>query len=319
MKSAILITGGAGYIGSHTALLMAQKGHHVIILDTFVHNQSFNPSWATVIKKDVADKETLHEIFSSHKIEAVMHFAANIEVGRSVRQPLLFYDTNVVKTIALLELMLEHNVKKFIFSSSCAIYGIPQALPLTESHPKNPISPYGRTKLMIETVLEDMAMAYDMQYVALRYFNAAGTLPGHNLHEQHEPETHIIPLLVRAARHEQPFYIFGTSYPTPDGTCIRDYLHVWDIAQAHAAALDYVNTDLPSASFNLGTGTGYSVKQIADEVQKITRKRAKIIEGVQRPGDPAILVADPSHAYSVLKWQPMHSNLDYILQTACLE
>lgn len=315
MKQAILITGGAGYIGSHTAYLMAQQGHEVIILDALLHSQSFNHPWATLVQKDFADQQALDAIFSTYAIDAVMHFAAFIEVGKSVREPLAFYENNVSKTITLLQAMLKYNVKKFIFSSSCAVYGIPQKLPLTEDHPKNPISPYGTSKLMVEMALQDAHDAHGLQYVALRYFNAAGALPGSWLGEYHEPETHIIPLLLRAAQENTPFYVYGADYPTPDGTCIRDYLHVMDIAQAHAKALEYLHKGNVSRCFNLGTGTGYSVAQLIDVVQRVTSKSVNVITHNRRPGDPARLVADPALATQCLGWGPEYSGMEYIIES----
>lgn len=315
MKQAILITGGAGYIGSHAAYFMAQQGYEVIILDALLHGQSFNHPWAMLIQKDFADQQALDAIFSTYAIDAVMHFAAFIEVGKSVREPLAFYENNMSKTITLLQTMLKYNVKKFIFSSSCAVYGIPQKLPLTEDHPKNPISPYGTSKLMVEMALQDAHEAHGLQYVALRYFNAAGALPGSGLSEYHEPETHIIPLLLRAAQENKPFYVYGADYPTPDGTCIRDYLHVMDIAQAHAKALEYLHTGNDSRCFNLGTGTGYSVAQLIDTVQRITGKTVNVILHDRRAGDPARLVADPGLAIQCLEWKPKYSDMDHIIQS----
>jgi UDP-glucose-4-epimerase GalE len=315
MKPAILVTGGAGYIGSHTALALAQKGFHPIILDSFVYNQPFNPDWATVIRQDFADRATLEMIFKTYPIQAVMHFAASIEVGKSVTAPLPFYHNNVTKTLTLLELMLEHNVKNFIFSSSCAVYGIPQWLPLKEDHPKNPISPYGKTKFKVEMILEDLAHAHDLRYVGLRYFNAAGLQPGYGLGEYHEPETHVIPLLLRASRLGTPFYIFGTDHTTQDGTCIRDFLHVSDIAKAHALALDYLAASRPSCFYNLGTGQGTSVRQLVEITQKVTGKEVNTVFADRRQGDPAVLVADPSLAFTQLGWSPEYSGLEYILKT----
>jgi UDP-glucose 4-epimerase len=316
MQPTILVTGGAGYIGSHTAYLLAQQGYQVIIIDSFIHNQYFNPRWATVIKSDFADTVALEKIFTTYNIHAVMHFAAYIEVGESVKNPLKFYENNVSKTITLLQKMLEHGVNNIIFSSSCAVYGIPERLPLTEDHPKNPISPYGKTKFMIETILQDADDTYGLHYVALRYFNAAGALPEECLGEQHKPETHIIPLLLCAALQESPFTIFGNDYETKDGTAIRDYLHVLDIAQAHLCALQHLEHGNPSDCFNLGTGSGVSVKEMIETIEEIIRTPIKKVWEQRRAGDPAVLVADPSKAQNILQWQPRYSDLNFILQSA---
>lgn len=315
MKQAILITGGAGYIGSHAAYLMAKRGYEIIILDKLLHNQPFNHAWATLIQKDFSDRQTLDTIFSQYDIHAVMHFAAFIEVGRSMRDPLSFYENNMSKTIMLLQAMIEHSVKKFIFSSSCAVYGMPQSATLNESHSKSPISPYGNSKLMVEMALHDAHIAHDLQYVALRYFNAAGAMPGSGLGEYHEPETHIIPLLMRAALHDKPFYVYGDDYPTPDGTCIRDYLHVMDIAHAHEKAVDYLIAGNESRSFNLGTGSGYSVAQLIDIVERVTGKTLKIIVHQRRAGDPAQLIADPALAMQSLGWKPEYSAMEDIIKS----
>lgn len=312
----ILIAGGAGYIGSHTAFLLAQLGYHIIIFDAFLHNQLFSPSWATVIKGDIENTQMLSDIFTSYKIDAVMHFAANIEVGESVKDPAKFYNNNVAKTLNLLNAMHKHNVNKFIFSSSCAVYGTPQYMPLTEDHPKNPISPYGKTKLMTELMLEDFCKAYSLSYVALRYFNAAGALPQEGLGEQHIPETHVIPLLLQSAYEGTTFNVFGTDYPTPDGTAIRDYVHVLDIARAHVLALQYLEAGNSSDSFNLGTGTGVSVKEMIHAVETVCKKMLPIIWAGRRAGDPAILVANASKAEQKLGWKPQHSSLEAIIQSA---
>jgi UDP-glucose 4-epimerase len=316
MKQAILVTGGAGYIGSHTALFLAQQGYMPIILDSFVYNQPFSPEWATVIKNDCADVHTLRDIFTRYPIKAVMHFAASIEVGKSVIDPSYFYQNNVSKTITLLRTMLEHNIKNFIFSSSCAVYGTPQELPLREHHPKFPISPYGKTKLMVESILEDFNRAYGLNYIGLRYFNAAGLIPGHGLGEYHEPETHILPLLLRASKQSSPFFIFGSDHQTQDGTCIRDYLHVYDIANAHKLALDFLINGGQSAFYNLGTGIGISVKQLIDAVQKVTGNKVNVVMSDPRSGDPAVLVADPSNAFAQLGWRPEQSDIQHIIKTA---
>jgi len=315
-KPAVLITGGAGYIGSHTAYLMTQKGYKVIILDSLEHGQTFDHTWATCINSDFADEKVLKKIFETHNIEAVIHFAGFIEVGESVKNPMKFYENNVLKTIKLLKSMIAHNVKKFIFSSSCAVYGNPQWLPLTEDHPKNPISPYGKNKLMVEMALQDFANAYDLHYVALRYFNAAGAMPEQGLGENHNPETHLIPIIFRAVIEKRPFYIFGTDYDTKDGSCIRDFIHVWDLAQAHWLALEYLNKGNTSDCFNLGTGNGFSVKEVCKTVEKICKHKLNILHKDRRPGDPPMLIADPKKAKDKLGWQAQYSDLENILKTA---
>ncbi len=226
----ILITGGAGYIGSHTAYLLSQLGNKIIIIDKLLQQQTFPHSWAMLIKEDFGNESVLTEIFTKNPIDAVIHFAAFIEVGESVKKPKEFYDNNLIKTLTLLNTMLKHNIKKFIFSSSCAIYGEPVKTPMDETNPYKPISPYGKNKLSVEFALQDYAVAYNLEYVALRYFNAAGAMPDVGLGEQHIPETHIIPLMIRAIKQEKPFKIFGTDYTTTDGTCIRDYIHVKNLA-----------------------------------------------------------------------------------------
>ena len=297
-------------------MLLAQLGYQLIIVDSFVHNQQFAPSWATIIKQDIGDAKALDHIFSQYKIEAVMHFAACIEVGESVINPARFYENNVSNTISLLQTMLKHGVKKIIFSSSCAVFGNPETLTLNEDHPKRPMSPYGTTKMMVETILEDFHKAYGMEYVILRYFNAAGAWPEFGLGEQHDPETHIIPLLLRAAVTRKPFTIFGANYPTPDGTTLRDYVHVRDIAQAHVLALKHLEEGRPSDAFNLGTGNGVSVKQMLEAVERVTHTELPIIWGERRTGDPAILQADPTKANTILNWHPQYSDIDFILQSA---
>ncbi len=316
MKSTVLITGGAGYIGSHVSYIMAQKGYNVIILDTLLHGQKWIHSWATCIVKDFADSATLEAIFSQNNVEAVMHFAAYAQVGESVQDPLLYYENNVSKTITLIQYMLAYNVTKIIFSSSCAVYGTPQRIPITEDHPCNPINPYGATKYMVERVLEDCRKAYNFHYVSLRYFNAAGGVPELELGEQHTPETHLIPLIFNAALSNKPFTLFGVDHATLDGSCIRDFVHVQDIAQAHWLALRHLNNKLPSDVFNLGTGTGFSVKQVLAAAEHICEHAIIKIYAKKREGDPALLVADPSRAHDILGWKPRHSQLEFMLKSA---
>lgn len=315
-RKTILITGGAGYIGSHTAFLLAQQGHSIIILDTFVHKQLFAPSWATVIRGDFANTQLLDSLFEQYDIDAVMHFAAFIEVGLSVINPKEFYDNNVTKTLALLDAMLRHNVKTFVFSSSCAIYGNPVQLPMNEQHPKNPISPYGKTKLAIECALEDYSTAYGLNYVSLRYFNAAGAVPEIGLGEQHVPETHLVPRMIHSMMNHTPFTIYGTDYATPDGSCIRDYVHVLDIAGAHLKALEHLDRTKTSDFFNVGTGTGQSVLEMIQAIQRLSRRALTLVVKDRRQGDPETLVADPSKAHKLLGWQPRYSSPDYIVSSA---
>lgn len=312
----ILITGGAGYIGSHVAYTLVQQGYKVILLDSFIHNQRCNPSWATVIKADYADKQILETIFTTNSIKAVVHCAALIEVGESVNNPAAFYETNVAKTVTLLQKMVEHGIKKIIFSSSCAVYGNPEFLPLTEDHPKNPINPYGKTKLMVEMILQDFQSAYGLEYICLRYFNAAGALPQEGLGEQHTPESHLIPRVLHALLDQAPFTIYGNDYETKDGTAIRDYVHVLDIAQAHLQALHHLDAKKPSDCFNLGTGHGFSIKEIVEMVQKICYTKIKLVYAKRRTGDAPILIADPLRAETILGWKRNYCQLEFIIKSA---
>lgn len=314
-QKAVLITGGAGYIGSHTAWLLAQKGYKIIILDHApLHHTALG--WATYIRDDFASPALLHSIFSTYNIEAVMHFAAFIDVNASIKNPRHYYQNNLIKTCQLLDIMAEHGVRKLIFSSSCAVYGNPVYTPIDEQHPQNPLTPYGMSKHMTEQILHDYAQAYDFQYISLRYFNAAGAQPEQGLGEQHQPETHIIPLLLKAIHRQTPFKIFGADYDTPDGTCIRDFLHVRDIATAHFLALDHLNNTHTSDCFNLGTGRGISVKEIVEKAQKIFKKELHVLYDKRRAGDPALLVANPTKANLLLQWKPVYSDIAYILHSA---
>lgn len=316
----IIVTGGAGYIGSHIAQLLASLNYHVIIIDDLSQQGNIAALTAmhhiTFFQADFADTKLLDLLFTTYTITAVIHCAAFIEVGESVRNPLRYYNNNVAKTITLLEHMRKHGTNNFIFSSSCAVYGVPQQLPLKEEHPRSPISPYGHTKLMVEQILAAMATAYDFKYVALRYFNAAGANTEYNLGELHTPETHLIPLVIEAALHDKPFTLFGTHHPTPDGTCVRDFVHVRDIAHAHANALFYLQAGGKSDLFNLGTGVGFSVTQIINAVEKITDKKINVVSAPARAGDPPILIACSHKALQSLAWQAHYSVLEYIIQTA---
>lgn len=316
MAKTILVVGGAGYIGSHTAWLLHKQGYNIIILDALLQKQNFNPTWAKLIKEDFANTQVLKQIFTSYNIDTVMHFAALIEVGESVKKPKEFYENNVTKTLILLNSMLEHNVKKLIFSSSCAVYGIPQKTTLDESHPFSPINPYGKNKLAIEFALNDYSQAYDFNYISLRYFNAAGSLFEQRLGEWHIPETHVIPLLLRAAMQSKEFLIFGDDYPTSDGTCIRDYVHVQDIAQAHILACNYLDKYQKSNVFNLGSQKGYSVKELITEVENICKIKIKVKVCPRRTGDVPILVANSTKASGELGWKANNSSLQNILSSA---
>jgi|SaaInlStandDraft_4_1057021.scaffolds.fasta_scaffold01743_4 UDP-glucose 4-epimerase len=316
MSQTVLIPGGAGYIGSHTAYQLSQLGYRVIILDDLSHKQKFNHKWATLIQHDFSSEGLLHHIFKEYKIDAVMHFAALIEVGESVKHPRRFYENNVVKTLQLLDAMLTHGVKKFIFSSSCAVYGEPVKVPMNEQNPYNPISPYGKNKLTIEYALQDYSRAYGLKYVSLRYFNAAGAMPEIGLGEQHDPETHIIPLMLRAIQNGKTFKIFGNDYNTPDGTCIRDYIHVRDIAKAHVLGLKHLNETNNSDVFNLGSEAGYSVKQMINAAERIAGLSLNTEIVGRREGDPAILLADSTKIKKILGWKTEYSDLDTILMSA---
>lgn len=317
---AILVTGGAGYIGSHSVLSLQKAGYEVIILDNLVYGHQ--DLVETVLKTkliigDTCDRSLLRQIFTDHQIDAVMHFAAYAYVGESVSQPAKYYHNNVVGTLTLLEAMLEAKIDKFVFSSTCATYGIPDSVPIKEEQPQNPINPYGATKLMVERILQDFAQAYDFRSVCLRYFNAAGADPAGNLGEDHSPETHLIPLVLQTALGKrESISVFGTDYDTPDGSCVRDYIHVLDLAQAHILALEYLLQDGQTDVFNLGNGSGFSVKEVIAAARKITGKEIPAKMSDRRPGDPPTLVGSGVKAQEILGWQPQYSNLDDIIAHA---
>lgn len=319
-KSVVVVTGGAGYIGSHIVHLLIQKGYQVVIIDHAERQEhiSLLPSqdYITMFKADFADELVLDHIFNNFTVDAVIHCAAFIEVGESVQDPHRFYENNVVKTHKLLKKMLTYNVKRFIFSSSCAVYGVPQEPVLTEAHARNPVSPYGNTKFFVEKMLEDYAQAYGLLYCSLRYFNAAGATPAYNLGERHTPETHLIPRLLKAAHEGSSFSLYGDDYPTPDGTCVRDYLHVRDLADAHWRACEYLKEGNPSCALNLGTGVGFSVKQVCAAVEEHCQKKLVLAVHQRRAGDPTHLVADAVAARELLGWQPLHSSLERIIKDA---
>jgi UDP-glucose-4-epimerase GalE len=313
----ILIVGGAGYIGSYMCKYLAKNGYHPIVLDNLVYGHRQAVKWGPFIAGQMADTKLLDQIFTEHPIAAVMHFAAFCYVGESVEDPGKYYQNNVAATITLLEEMLKKNIKNFIFSSSCAVYGEPVEIPITEQHQYNPINPYGRSKLMVEQILQDFRAAYGLEYVALRYFNAAGADPEGEIGEEHNPETHLIPLVLKTALGQrETINIFGDDYATKDGTCIRDYIHIDDLAQAHLLALDRLLNGLPGGQYNLGNGDGYSVKEVIEVARNITSKQipAKIVK--RRPGDPAVLIGSSAKAFKELGWKPQFADLNAIVETA---
>jgi len=313
----VLVTGGAGYIGSHVVKALGELKYQVVVYDDLSTGHKEAILWGEFIRGDLKDTERLDEVFKTYKIDAVMHFAAFIEVGESVIKPLKYYQNNTCNTINLLTIMLKHNVDKLIFSSSAAVYGIPQEIPISEVHSLNPINPYGQAKVFVESILQNVSQAYGLQYVSLRYFNAAGADPSGEIGEAHQPETHLIPLILKTAKGERnSISIFGGDYPTSDGTCIRDYIHVIDLSQAHLLALDYLLDGGKSEIFNCGYGYGYSVKEVIEVARKVTGRDFKVNETQRRPGDPPILVADSSKIKNKLSWCPHYADLEYIIKTA---
>lgn len=309
----VLVAGGAGYIGSHVCKMLTRKGYNVIIYDNLSHGYEFLAKYGKFILGDIGDKRQLDLVFKNYKIDVVMHFCAYIEVGESVQNPRKYYVNNLYHAINLFDTMLENGVNKLIFSSTAAVYGMPENVPIDEEEPKNPINPYGRTKWMIEQILKDYSDAHGFKYVAFRYFNAAGADPEGELGEAHEPETHLIPLVLDAALGiRKSIKIFGTDYPTPDGTCIRDYIHVNDLATAHIKGIEYLMNGNESNYFNLGNGTGFSVREIIDTVKKVTGKNFEVEEVERRHGDPAILIAKSDKAKRILNWSPEYGIEDII-------
>jgi len=313
----ILIVGGAGYIGSHINKELTKKGFETVVFDSLVKGHQEAVKWGEFFQGDLANIEDLRQVFTKYKIDAVLHFAAFIEVGESVKDPQKYYQNNVKNTLNLFQVMLENDVKKLIFSSTAATFGNPQYTPIDELHPQVPINPYGQAKLMVEKILADYDFAYGLKYVALRYFNACGADLDNEIGENHTPESHLIPLILDAAiGKREDIKIFGTDYPTPDGTCVRDYIHVTDLAQAHILALQYLLDGNDSNSFNLGNGKGFSVKEVIDAAKKVTGVDFKVTEVERRAGDPPELVADSTKAKQVLKWQPQYADLETIVKSA---
>jgi len=314
----ILVTGGAGYIGSHVVKLLGENGYKVLTYDNLSTGHKWAVLYGDLIKADLADKKALRKVFKEFKPDAVMHFAASIVVPESVKNPLKYYRNNVVNTINLLEAMEEFGVKNFIFSSSAAVYGIPKKIPISENAPLNPINPYGETKATVERILRDLANSRDnFRYVSLRYFNVAGADPKGKIGFAYPKSTHLIIRALKVAKGEiEKLEIYGTDYPTPDGTCIRDYIHVMDIAEAHLIALEYLLDGGESDVFNCGYGHGFSVKEVVETVKKVTGREFKVIEAERRPGDPPFLVADNSKIKKKLQWKPKYDDLGFIIKTA---
>ena len=313
----VLTVGGAGYIGSHMCKYLAKRGYTPVVLDNLIYGHREAVKWGPFVEGSMADPNLLKKIFSEHDIAAVMHFAAFCYVGESVTEPAKYYQNNVAATLNLLQAMVEGKVNNFIFSSSCATYGEPIEIPMTEAHPRNPINPYGRTKLIVEQMLEDFNKAYALESTSLRYFNAAGADPDGELGEDHRPETHLIPLVLQTALGQrETINIFGDDYPTKDGTCIRDYIHIEDLAQAHLLALEKLLKGEHGDQYNLGNGDGHSVKQVIEVAREVsgTDIPAKVTD--RRPGDPAVLISSSDKAFKQLGWKPQYPDLRTIIETA---
>ena len=313
----ILVVGGAGYIGSHMVKMLAAQSYRVTTLDNLSTGYRNAVSAGEFIQVDLADREVLATLFARQPFDAVMHFASYIQVGESVKEPSKYYANNVTNTLNLLDAMVTHGVKRFIFSSSAAVYGDPHTVPIPEDHSKEPINPYGRTKWIVEQILADYDHAYGLKSVSLRYFNAAGADPTGALGERHEPETHLIPLVLRAASGRAPdIKVFGRDYDTPDGTCIRDYVHVEDLCSAHRLAIDGLMQGKASNAYNLGNGSGFSVAEVIAAAERVTGRNIPVTDQPRRAGDPPRLVADARRARDELGWRPQYDSLDTIIAHA---
>lgn len=312
-----LVVGGAGYIGSHMLKHLLRAGHEVVVADNFSTGHRSALAGGTLVELDIADAAALACLFATQQFDAVFHFASFIQVGESVNEPAKYYQNNLAATLNLLQAMVSAGVNNFIFSSTAAIYGEPTYIPIDEDHPKAAINPYGRSKWMVEQVLEDFDRAYGLKSVCLRYFNAAGADPEGQLGERHEPETHLLPLILQAAAgRRSAITVFGRDYDTPDGTCIRDYVHVSDLVAAHALAVDYLFAGGASTAVNLGNGQGFSVQQVIETARQVTGQAIAVSEAPRRAGDPPRLVADASRAKALLGWQPKYAALEQIVAHA---
>ncbi len=317
MLMKILVVGGAGYIGSHMVKLLASEGHAVTTLDNLSQGYRDAVHYGEFVQADLGDKSKLDSLFAVMNFDVVMHFASYIQVGESVVHPAKYYENNVTNTQNLLDAMVKHGVMHFIFSSTAAIFGEPEYTPIDELHPARPINPYGRSKLFVELMLEDYDRAYGLKSTCLRYFNAAGADPAGELGERHIPETHLIPLVLQAASgRRESIKVFGRDYDTPDGTCIRDYIHVTDLCEAHLHAIIKLRQTAVSTKYNLGNGSGFSVQEVIDAAERVTGKPIKVDDAPRREGDPAVLVARSTLAMEALGWQPHYSDLDTIIAHA---
>lgn len=313
----VLVTGGAGYIGSHTAKRLAAAGYEPVVLDNLSEGHRWAVRWGPFVQGDLADLDLLRRTIRDYAVEAVLHFAANAYVGESVREPRKYFRNNVANSVNLLDAIVDAGVRHVVFSSSCTTYGVPEQLPLSEQQEQRPISPYGDSKYFVERMLRWYGDAYGLTSVILRYFNAAGADADGDLGEEHDPETHLIPLAIQAALGRRPALdVYGTDYPTPDGTAIRDYVHVIDLADAHVAALPYLQRGGASVALNLGTGQGYSVQEVIGAVEHASGREVPTHRGGRRAGDPPALVADARQAAQVLGWTPRCSALPTIVETA---
>jgi len=316
-KGNILVVGGAGYIGSHMCKYLSNMGYIPIVLDNLSRGHREAVKWGPLIESSIDDADVLDHIFQKFQILAVMHFAAFAYVGESVKFPLDYYRNNVSTTVTLLESMVKNNISNFIFSSTCATYGEPNKIPITETHPQNPMTPYGKSKLMVEQIIDDVKKAHGLSCIALRYFNAAGADPDEELGEDHRPESHLIPLVIQTALGQrETIEIYGDDYPTKDGTCVRDYIHINDIAQAHFLALELLLSGQSGEAFNLGNGNGYSVKEVIRIAREITGKRIKSKIVDKRPGDAAMLIGSSKKVTKELGWSPAFPDLRTIIESA---
>ena len=313
----VVVTGGAGYIGSHAVRALVEAGHDVAVLDDLSagHEQAV-PAGVPLVRARIHDHDAVQRLLVAHRADAVMHFAAWLKVGESVQKPVEYYQNNVTGTLTVLAAMRDAGVKRFIFSSTCAVYGEPTSVPIVETLDKSPINAYGETKLIIERALPHLERAHGLTWMALRYFNAAGAHPDGTIGEDHEDEIHLIPLAIRAATGGQPLRVFGQDYPTPDGTCLRDYIHVMDLADAHIRALEALGRGAPSGAFNVGTGTPHSVREVIDVVGRVVGKPVGWEAAPRRPGDPAVLYASADRARNELGWRPKYADLEVIVRHA---